>query len=54
MEPSLTVGVLARRALTGGSGRACFVVRGSSPTVKEGFVTKHSITELDDGARARW
>jgi hypothetical protein len=26
------------------------VVRGSSPTIKEGFVTKRSIIELDDGA----
>ena len=46
MEPSLTVGLLPRRALTGGSDRTLSLPRGSSPTIKEGFVTKHSITNL--------
>jgi hypothetical protein len=45
MEPSLTVGLLPRPAVTGGSGRTSSLPRGSSPTGKEGFVTKRSIIE---------
>ncbi len=41
-KPSLTVGLLPRRALTGWVW-LCVVARGSSPTIKEGSVTQHSI-----------